>query len=161
MSPSLVPILIQNDSVHTTSAYLSKIYFNIIHPPTSTFPSICLKGWRVIIKTLGQYTRHLGRDSSPEPPKLGLIFLRCTILFGMMMVMDTLEMLPVSWCFLHPWVALSLLSVYAWIRRDKGNVRLKCLNTERLFMTGMLFFTLRRKTFTGQKRIWLCHVLLV
>jgi hypothetical protein len=34
-SPPLVPILSQIDPVHTTSTYLSKIHFNIVHPPTS------------------------------------------------------------------------------------------------------------------------------
>jgi hypothetical protein len=32
--PSLVPILSQIDSVHTIPFCLSKIYFNIVHPPT-------------------------------------------------------------------------------------------------------------------------------
>jgi hypothetical protein len=31
----LVPILSQINPVHTAPAYLSKIHFNIIHPPTS------------------------------------------------------------------------------------------------------------------------------
>jgi hypothetical protein len=34
-SPPLVPILSQIDPVHTTPFYLSKIHFNIVHPPTS------------------------------------------------------------------------------------------------------------------------------
>jgi hypothetical protein len=34
-SPPLVPILSQIDPVHTTPSYFSKIYFNIIHRPTS------------------------------------------------------------------------------------------------------------------------------
>jgi hypothetical protein len=34
-SPPLVPILSQLDPVHTIPSYLSKIHFNIIHPPTS------------------------------------------------------------------------------------------------------------------------------
>jgi hypothetical protein len=34
-NPVLVPILSQIDSVHTTPSCLSKIHFNIIHPPTS------------------------------------------------------------------------------------------------------------------------------
>jgi hypothetical protein len=33
-SPPLVPILNQIDPVHTTPSYLSKIHFNISHPPT-------------------------------------------------------------------------------------------------------------------------------
>jgi hypothetical protein len=33
-SPPLVPILGQIDPVHTTSSYLSEIYFNTVHPPT-------------------------------------------------------------------------------------------------------------------------------
>jgi hypothetical protein len=32
--PPLVPILSQIDPVHTSPSYLSKIYFNIVHPPT-------------------------------------------------------------------------------------------------------------------------------
>jgi hypothetical protein len=31
----LVPILSQIDSAHTIPSYLSKIYFNIVHSPTS------------------------------------------------------------------------------------------------------------------------------
>jgi hypothetical protein len=34
-SPSLVPILSHIDPAQTTPSYLSKIHFNIIHPPTS------------------------------------------------------------------------------------------------------------------------------
>jgi hypothetical protein len=34
-SPPLVPILSQINLVYTTQYYLSKIHFNIIHPPTS------------------------------------------------------------------------------------------------------------------------------
>jgi hypothetical protein len=37
-SPPLVPILSQIDPGHTTPSYLSKIHFNIIHPPTSLNP---------------------------------------------------------------------------------------------------------------------------
>jgi hypothetical protein len=33
--PPLVPILSQINPVHTTPSYLSKIHYNIIHPPTS------------------------------------------------------------------------------------------------------------------------------
>jgi hypothetical protein len=32
-SPPLVPILSQFDPVYTIPSYLSKIYFNIVHPP--------------------------------------------------------------------------------------------------------------------------------
>jgi hypothetical protein len=38
-SPPLVPILSQIDPVHTILSYLSTIYFNIVHPLTSSFPS--------------------------------------------------------------------------------------------------------------------------
>jgi hypothetical protein len=34
-SPPLVPILSQIDPVPTIPSYLSKIHFNIVHPPTS------------------------------------------------------------------------------------------------------------------------------
>jgi hypothetical protein len=34
-SPSVVPILSQIDPIHTIPSYLSKIIFNIVHPPTS------------------------------------------------------------------------------------------------------------------------------
>jgi hypothetical protein len=34
-SPPLVPILSQIDPIHTIPSYLSKIHFNIVHPPTS------------------------------------------------------------------------------------------------------------------------------
>ncbi|PNF21475.1 hypothetical protein B7P43_G13543, partial [Cryptotermes secundus] len=33
-SPPLVPILIQMNPIHTITSYLSKIYCNIVHPPT-------------------------------------------------------------------------------------------------------------------------------
>jgi hypothetical protein len=33
--PSLVPILSQINQIHTIPSYLSKIDFNIVHPPTS------------------------------------------------------------------------------------------------------------------------------
>jgi hypothetical protein len=34
-SPPLAPILSQIDPVHTIPSYLSKVHFNIVHPPTS------------------------------------------------------------------------------------------------------------------------------
>jgi hypothetical protein len=34
-SPPLVPILSQINPIYTISSYLSKIHFNIVHPPTS------------------------------------------------------------------------------------------------------------------------------
>jgi hypothetical protein len=34
-SPPLVPILTQINPIHTIPSYLSKIHFNIVHPPTS------------------------------------------------------------------------------------------------------------------------------
>jgi hypothetical protein len=34
-SPPLVPNLSQIDPIHTIPSYLSKIHFNIVHPPTS------------------------------------------------------------------------------------------------------------------------------
>jgi TRAP-type C4-dicarboxylate transport system permease large subunit len=33
--PLLVPILSQNNQVHTTQAYIFKMHLNIIHPPTT------------------------------------------------------------------------------------------------------------------------------
>ncbi|PNF43392.1 hypothetical protein B7P43_G13912 [Cryptotermes secundus] len=33
-SPPLLPILSQINSIHTISSYISKIHFNIVHPPT-------------------------------------------------------------------------------------------------------------------------------
>jgi hypothetical protein len=38
-SPPLVPILNQIDPIPTIPSYLSKIHFNIVHPPTSCLPS--------------------------------------------------------------------------------------------------------------------------
>jgi hypothetical protein len=38
-SPPLVPILSQVDPVHTIPSCLSKIYFNIVHPPCLPLPS--------------------------------------------------------------------------------------------------------------------------
>jgi hypothetical protein len=35
-SPPPVPILSQTNPIHTIPSYLSKIHFNIIHPPTSS-----------------------------------------------------------------------------------------------------------------------------
>jgi hypothetical protein len=34
-SLSVVPILSRINSIHTIQSYLSKIHFNIVHPPTS------------------------------------------------------------------------------------------------------------------------------
>jgi hypothetical protein len=34
-SPPLVPILTQINPIHTTPFYLSRIHFNIVHPPTN------------------------------------------------------------------------------------------------------------------------------
>jgi hypothetical protein len=34
-SPPLVPILSQINPIYTIPSYLSKIHFNIVHPPTS------------------------------------------------------------------------------------------------------------------------------
>jgi hypothetical protein len=43
-SPPLVPILSQIDPVHTIPSYLSQIYLNIVHPPTSyIWYSFCLQ----------------------------------------------------------------------------------------------------------------------
>jgi hypothetical protein len=43
--PLLVPILNQIYLVHTIPSYLSKIYFNIVHPPTSWFSQWPLAFW--------------------------------------------------------------------------------------------------------------------
>jgi hypothetical protein len=39
INPPLIPILSQINSIHTIPSYLSKIHFNIVHPPTPWFPS--------------------------------------------------------------------------------------------------------------------------
>jgi hypothetical protein len=44
-SPPLVPILIHINPVHTTPSYLSKIYFNIVHPTTSWSSTWSLSFW--------------------------------------------------------------------------------------------------------------------
>jgi hypothetical protein len=44
-SPPLVPILSQIDPVHTTPSYLTKIYFNIVRPPTSWSSYLFLSFW--------------------------------------------------------------------------------------------------------------------
>jgi hypothetical protein len=54
MSPPLAPILIQIIPVHTTPSYLSKIHFNIVHPPTP---------WSHIIKT----TQKSNFQNQPRP----------------------------------------------------------------------------------------------
>jgi hypothetical protein len=38
-SPPLVPILSKVNLIHTIPFYLSKIHFNIVHPPTFDLPS--------------------------------------------------------------------------------------------------------------------------
>jgi hypothetical protein len=45
MSPLLVPILSQISPLHTIPFYLSKIHFNIIHPPTSWSTLLALSFW--------------------------------------------------------------------------------------------------------------------
>jgi hypothetical protein len=48
-SPPLVPILSQRDPIHTIPSYLSKIHFNIVHPPTSWLgESLVSTEWRVL-----------------------------------------------------------------------------------------------------------------
>jgi hypothetical protein len=44
-SPSLVPILSQINTIHTISSDLSKIHFNIVHPPTSSPSQLSLSFW--------------------------------------------------------------------------------------------------------------------
>jgi hypothetical protein len=44
-SPPMVPILSQFDPVHTIPSYLSKIHFNIVHPPMSWSSSWSLSGF--------------------------------------------------------------------------------------------------------------------
>jgi hypothetical protein len=44
-SPPLVPILSQIDPINTISSYLSKIHFNIVHPPTSWSSQWSLSFW--------------------------------------------------------------------------------------------------------------------
>jgi hypothetical protein len=44
-SPSLVPILSQIDPIHAIPSYLSKIHFNIVHPPTSWSSQWTLSFW--------------------------------------------------------------------------------------------------------------------
>jgi hypothetical protein len=39
LSSQEVPILSQINPIHTILSYLSKIYFNIVHPPTSWYHS--------------------------------------------------------------------------------------------------------------------------
>jgi hypothetical protein len=41
----VVPILSQIDPIHTISSYLSKIHFNIVHPPTSWSSQWSLSFW--------------------------------------------------------------------------------------------------------------------
>jgi hypothetical protein len=51
-SPPLVSILSQIDPVHTISSYLSKIYFNGVHPPTSWS-----SWWSLSLRLSHQYPR--------------------------------------------------------------------------------------------------------
>jgi hypothetical protein len=49
-SPPLVPFLSQIDPVHTIPSYLSKIHFNIVHPPCLRLPSgLFLSGFPINI----------------------------------------------------------------------------------------------------------------
>jgi hypothetical protein len=56
-SPPLVPILSQIDPVHTITSYLSKIYFNIVHRPTS---------WSLSFWLSHQQTEYLARQEFME-----------------------------------------------------------------------------------------------
>jgi hypothetical protein len=69
-SPPLVPI----NPIHTTSSYLSKIHFNIVHPPTSwafqwslsfwlshQYP-ICIPGRNSSIEKCNELTRNRNGD---------------------------------------------------------------------------------------------------
>jgi hypothetical protein len=56
-SPPIVPILNQIDPVHIIPSYLSKIYFNIVHPTTSltvgdnfmtSYVTVSFLDWRLI-----------------------------------------------------------------------------------------------------------------
>jgi hypothetical protein len=51
-SPPLVPVLSQFDSVPTIPYYLSKIHFNIVHPPMSWSSQWSLSFWNLIAYTL-------------------------------------------------------------------------------------------------------------
>jgi hypothetical protein len=55
-SPPLVPILSKVDPIPTIPAYLSKIHFNVVHPPTS-WSSPKLLPWKEILKWLS-WTRN-------------------------------------------------------------------------------------------------------
>jgi hypothetical protein len=44
-SPPLVPILSHINPIHSIPSYLSKIHFNIVHPPTSWFSQWSLSFW--------------------------------------------------------------------------------------------------------------------
>jgi hypothetical protein len=44
-SPPMVPILSQIDPIHTIPPYLSKIHFNIVHPPMSWSSQWSLSFW--------------------------------------------------------------------------------------------------------------------
>jgi hypothetical protein len=64
-SPPLVPILSQINPIHTIPSYLSKIRFNIVHPPSLGLPSV--ETLKKIMKSVNQGGWYSNRISKLVP----------------------------------------------------------------------------------------------
>jgi hypothetical protein len=77
-SPPLVPILRQMNPVHITPSYLSKIHFNVIHPPTSWSSQ-----WSfLLVSPLLSYIHSSSPIRAIWPPNLTLLDLIMLIILG-------------------------------------------------------------------------------
>jgi hypothetical protein len=128
----LVPILSQINQVHTTLYYLSKIHFNIVHPP-----------WHVAINTYGEmiYVEVSGLFHIPTAPTPGGA-LSCTweglgailyLVAERQISAPTRLCKPVNywWVVSHP-KELTKISVGKALSRDLTKTSLRCVPTDKV-----------------------------
>jgi hypothetical protein len=84
-SPPLVPILSQTTPIHTISSYLSKIHFNIVHPPTPWLQTyklnifVLVDMYLIVIKLRVFEKRVLRRILRPKKDEATRSFITCTL----------------------------------------------------------------------------------